>query len=86
MNSLTDLANSLELSRLDARLVKKRNDELETALNRMVTLVENIEADSEGEWPKPDAGCIECTCGTVPDKYNTGLCARHEAQRLLGML
>lgn len=40
MSSLTDLANSLEVSKLDARLAKKRIDELETALR---ALLENVE-------------------------------------------
>lgn len=61
-----------------------RIDELETALNRMVLAHENTASDSEGRWPQPDAGCIECTAGTVPDRLNTGLCAYHNAKKLLG--
>ena len=33
-------------------------------------------ADLEDRAPV-DAGCIECTAGTVPNKLNTGLCAHH---------
>lgn len=33
-------------------------------------------ADMEDGAPV-DAGCIECTCGTVPNTLNTGLCAHH---------
>ena len=61
-----------------------RIQELETALNRMVCAHENLSADTEGQYPPPDTGCIECTLGTVPDRLNTGLCAYHESKRLLG--
>lgn len=63
-----------------------REHELTATLNRMVQLVENTLIDTEGKWPAMDAGCIDCTHGTVPDKYNTGPCAFHAAKRLLGQL
>lgn len=56
---------------------------LETALNRMICAHENLSADTEGKYPPPDAGCIECTVGTVPNRLNTGLCAYHNAKNLL---
>ena len=62
----------------------QRIDELEIALNRMIQAHLNTESDSEGRYPAPDAGCIECTYGTVPDRLNTGLCAFHHAKKLLG--
>jgi hypothetical protein len=68
------------------RQATERIQELETALNRMVLMFENTLSDSEGRYPAADAGCIDCTCGTVPDKYNTGPCAFHAAKRLLGQL
>lgn len=58
--------------------------ELETALNRMVLAHENLRSDTEGKYPPMDAGCIECTQGATPDKFNTGPCAYHNARRLLG--
>lgn len=58
--------------------------ELETALNRMVLAHENLRDDTDGQYPRPDAGCIECTQGVTPDKFNTGPCAYHNARRLLG--
>lgn len=61
-----------------------RIHELETALNRMVQAHENLVSDTEGKYPTPDAGCIDCTVGTVPDRYNTGPCAYHAALRVLG--
>jgi hypothetical protein len=61
-----------------------RIHELETALNRLVLLVENTLNESEGEWPQADLGCIDCTSGTVLAKLNTGPCAFHAAKRLLG--
>jgi len=63
-----------------------RLDEIETALNRMVLAYENTLSESEGKWPHPDSGCIDCTCGTVPDRLNTGRCAYHNAKVLLGQI
>jgi hypothetical protein len=64
--------------------LRTRVDQLETALNRMVQAHEDLASDTEGRYPPLDAGCIECTSGVTPDRYNTGLCARHHAKRLLG--
>lgn len=52
-------------------------------LQGLVELIKDIASDSEGRYPHPNTGCIECTVGTVPDKYNTGLCALHMAKSLL---
>lgn len=57
---------------------------LEITLNRFVLAHENLASETEGHYPNPDSGCIECTAGTVPDRYNTGLCAYHRAKQLLG--
>ncbi len=85
--AITDVLTESNLAMINAqsvmKLASKRIDELETALNRMILAHENCESDSEGHYPSPDSGCIECTCGTVPDKYNTGLCAYHNAKKLL---
>lgn len=62
----------------------QRIDLLETALNRMVCVFENLRDDTEGRYPDLDSGCIECTQGATPDRYNTGLCAYHSARKLLG--
>lgn len=68
---------------LDRR--KARIDQLEFLLHRFVLAHETTEADSEGHYPHPDTGCIECTLGTVPDIRNTGRCAYHETKRVLGI-
>lgn len=60
--------------------------ELETALNRFVLVHENLLSETDGTYPPADTGCIDCTSGTVPDKYNTGPCPYHTAKRLLGQL
>jgi hypothetical protein len=70
-NTITDLA---------------RIHELETTLNRMIEVYEDTLSDSDGRFPGPDAGCPDCTRGTVPDKFNSGPCAYHTAKRLLGQL
>ncbi len=31
-----------------------------------------------------DAGCIQCTAGTVPNHLNTGLCVYHIAREVVG--
>lgn len=31
----------------------------------------------------PDPGCIVCTSGATPNKYNTGLCLLHKAQAII---
>ena len=42
------------------------------------------ENTDEGRTPiEPDPGCVDCTCGTTPDRYNTGLCMYHRAERLI---
>lgn len=78
-NAAVAMANHADLKALRSRV-----HELETALNRMALAHENTESDSEGHYPLPDTGCIECTRGTVPNNLNTGLCAYHNAKRLLG--
>lgn len=65
-------------------LAKKRIEDLEAGLRRMVCAHENLSADTEGRYPEPDVGCVECTVGTVPNNRNTGLCAYHGAKKLLG--
>lgn len=76
----TGVADATNVMRQAAR----RLVDLETALNRMIQSHENAQADSEGRYPALDSGCIECTGGSTPDRYNTGPCAYHNAKRLLG--
>lgn len=84
MNIDTDVLNDLEIQRMVAKTALQRVLELEAALSRMVQAHQNTESDSEGRYPHADIGCIECTAGTVPDRLNTGLCAYHNAKKLLG--
>ena len=81
---LTEINSVMRNANEAMRQGTRRIEELETALNRMVLAHENLSSDTDGRYPEPDSGCIECTCGTVPDKYNTGLCAYHNAKKLLG--
>ena len=54
-------------------------DDLVYLVRRLVRQIETAQSDSEGHYPVPDAGCFDCTVGTVPDRLNTGLCAYHRA-------
>jgi hypothetical protein len=56
---------------------------LRSALVDLLKLVEDTQCDSEGRYPIPNDGCIECTIGTVPDRLNKGLCPIHRAKKLL---
>ena len=62
---------------------RAERDVFKAALQRMVDAHMATESDSEGRYPRPDHGCLDCTMGTVPSRLNTGLCAFHEAKRLL---
>ena len=44
---------------------------------------DETQSESEGRFPLADAGCIDCTKGTVPDSLNTGLCPYHRARNFL---
>lgn len=54
--------------------------------NAFDRLLKNYDPETQVIMVEPDAGCIECTCGTTPNNLNTGLCAFHEMARLLGRL
>jgi hypothetical protein len=56
---------------------------LAEALRAMVNAHDTLVSDTEGHYPRPDTGCIDCTLGTVPDRFNTGLCAYHRARAAL---
>ncbi len=56
---------------------------LESALARLVTLVEDTNDNTEGRWPGPEPSCNECTGGCTPIQYDKGLCALHQARKLL---
>jgi hypothetical protein len=83
----TGRAANIAMSEAAAELERRkaRIDQLEFLLHRFVLAHETTEADSEGHYPRPDTGCIECTLGTVPDIRNTGRCAYHETRRVLGI-
>lgn len=52
-------------------------------IKRLVREIEDIVSDTDGQWPSPDGGCIECTNGVVPNDLNTGLCPYHAALEYL---
>jgi hypothetical protein len=79
--ALTDAVKNASAAMRDSLA---RIHELETGLSRMASAHENLVSDTEGKYPPPDSGCIDCTVGTVPDRLNTGPCAYHSAKRLLG--
>ncbi len=57
--------------------------ELARALRAYVSDYDETQSDTEGRWPLPDTGCIDCTCGTVTNTQATGRCLYHLARRLL---
>lgn len=79
-----ETANNMRNASTLMRQATTRINELETALNRMVHTFENTRDDSEGHYPALDGGCIQCTQGATPDRFNTGPCAYHNAKKLLG--
>lgn len=58
-------------------------DRQRDVITRLVALIDQTRDDSEGHYPTPDSGCIDCTQGCVPNHRNTGPCAYHDAVRLL---
>jgi hypothetical protein len=49
----------------------------------LADLLSNYDEERQAIDVEPDAGCIECTVGTVPNDRNTGLCAFHRARAAL---
>ena len=81
--SIEDACNAMSVAAAQIRSQDRRIAKLEAALARMVKEREECQADSEGHYPLPDCGCLECTVGTVPNHLNTGLCGYHAAKDLL---
>ncbi len=48
-----------------------------------IDLARQVMRDHDPERDEADAGCIECTLGTVPKRLETGLCLYHKAEALL---
>lgn len=46
-------------------------------------LLEKVDWENPGSVFEADSGCIECTSGTTPDRWNTGPCAYHRARAAL---
>lgn len=64
----------------------------ECATNKLPEPLASLEAvlswrdamsEDDPGYPAADPGCIVCTAGTVPNKYNTGLCPWHSAERVV---
>lgn len=56
------------------------------ATGALLAALKRYVSDYDEENPPddmPDAGCIECTVGTVPDNLNTGLCKYHAAREAI---
>ena len=56
---------------------------LSVAFDAMHKALQAAEHAYDEEATPPDPGCIECTCGTVPNRHNTGLCHVHLRQQAL---
>jgi len=90
VSATEEAVNQITVAMLESsnamRLAITRIHELETCLNRFVLAHDNLLSETDGTYPPADSGCIDCTAGTVPDKYNTGPCPYHTAKRLLGQV
>ena len=84
--AIDSMAASMQAASTVMRQATERILNLELALDRLIRLVDDVSDDTEGHHPSPDSGCLECTAGTVPYRYNTGLCAYHNAKKLIGKL
>lgn len=52
------------------------------ALEGLLQWRDNMSEDEDG-YPASEPTCRECTRGTTPDRSNRGLCAWHEAERVV---
>lgn len=69
---------------LAAPACAQRIADLQSALKRLLEKIDDETSSRDGQFVLwPEAGCIECTVGTVPNDKNTGLCAYHAAYRAL---
>lgn len=66
---------------IDEALIEKAA--LRSVIAGLLKLIDDTRSNTEGAWPELDSGCIECTQGTTPDRYNTGPCAYHRGRRML---
>lgn len=59
----------------NARLIASAPELLEA----LIGLISEYDEERQTIDASPNAGCIECTAGTVPNNLNTGLCHMHKA-------
>jgi hypothetical protein len=52
-------------------------------LSRLVTAVDDLDAENGDRNLFVSSGCLLCTDGTTPNYLNTGLCAYHEAKGIV---
>lgn len=52
------------------------------ALQRLLAWRDAMSED-DARYPAADPGCPVCTAGTTPTRYQTGLCAWHQAERVV---
>lgn len=80
---LRTAVQTMAAARREIESLRSRNLALRDVLLRMVKAHRDLNDDTEGRYPELDCGCIECTSGATPDRYNTGLCAYHTALDVL---
>lgn len=66
---------------IDEALVEKAA--LRSITASLLKVIDDTRANTDGKWPEPDSGCIECTQGATPDRFNTGPCAYHRGRQML---
>jgi len=61
---------------------RAREVALRQAVRDLIKCMHDEESNAERDF-FTEPGCVICTHGVTPDRYNTGLCAVHRAEKLL---
>jgi hypothetical protein len=54
-------------------------EQIEALCDALEAILNKVDYENPGAAFEPDSGCLECTSGVTPNRFNTGLCAHHRA-------
>jgi len=78
------LSLALSLASESLQKIEPEWRRMRRAARKFVDWYETEHSGTEGSYPiEPDIGCVACTLGVTPDRYNTGLCMYHACKELL---